>query len=183
MRILSTRRSRFLPRLWRTIARRKVSIRRSKREKESLTIKLEPNQDILATVAKNKGNRLRRWLRRRNRTAWRERAQEINAKNADIIVANDVTAEGAGFDVRYECVTLFSRDGRDRRLPRMSKTEVLSGILDEVARPSLRCYTPQSAPRSDHGRSHFGKSSAEISADSASTRHRPSIFFIAIEAQ
>ena len=51
-----------------------------------------------------------------------------------MIVANDVTAEGAGFDVDTNIVTLFSRDGRDLPLPRMSKAEVAQRILDEALR-------------------------------------------------
>jgi len=49
-------------------------------------------------------------------------------------VANDVTAEGAGFDRDTNIVTLFSRDGRDLALPKMSKSEVAQRILDEVVR-------------------------------------------------
>src|SRR5207245_11254950 len=56
------------------------------------------------------------------------------AKNADLIVANDVTAEGAGFDQDTNIVTLFSRDGRDLALPKMIKSEVAQRILDEIVR-------------------------------------------------
>ena len=39
--------------------------------------------------------------------------KKLAAKNLDLIVANDVTAEGAGFDHDTNVVSLFSRDGRD----------------------------------------------------------------------
>jgi len=45
-----------------------------------------------------------------------------------------VSAEGAGFDTETNIVTLFSRDGRDLPLARMSKTEVAHRILDEALR-------------------------------------------------
>ena len=51
-----------------------------------------------------------------------------------MIVANDVTKEGAGFDTETNIVTLFSRDGRDLALPRLSKSEVADRILDEALR-------------------------------------------------
>ena len=105
-----------------------------KREKEPLTITLEPNADILATVAKNKGNRLVVGFAAETERVAENARKKLTAKNADIIVANDVTAEGAGFDVDTNVVTLFSRDGRDVALPRMSKTEVAQRILDEVVR-------------------------------------------------
>jgi len=60
--------------------------------------------------------------------------KKLSAKNADLIVANDVTAEGAGFDQDMNIVTLFSRDGRDLALPKLSKREVAHRILDEVVR-------------------------------------------------
>jgi phosphopantothenoylcysteine decarboxylase/phosphopantothenate--cysteine ligase len=105
-----------------------------KREKESLTVTLEPNADIIATVAKNKGNRLVVGFAAETERVAENARKKLTAKNADIIVANDVTAEGAGFDVDTNVVTLFSRDGRDLALPRMSKTEVAQRILDEVVR-------------------------------------------------
>ena len=60
--------------------------------------------------------------------------KKLSAKNLDLIVANDVTAEGAGFDHDTNIVSLFSRDGRDVTLPKMSKSDVAQRILDEVVR-------------------------------------------------
>jgi phosphopantothenoylcysteine decarboxylase / phosphopantothenate---cysteine ligase len=114
-----------------------------KREKESLTITLEPNADILATVAKNKGNRLVVGFAAETERVAENARKKLAAKNADIIVANDVTAEGAGFDVDTNVVTLFSRDGRDLALPRMSKIEVAQRILDEVVRLRSVLHSPE----------------------------------------
>jgi phosphopantothenoylcysteine decarboxylase/phosphopantothenate--cysteine ligase len=114
-----------------------------KREKESLTVSLEPNADILATVAKNKGNRLIVGFAAETERVAENARKKLTAKNADIIVANDVTAEGAGFDVDTNVVTLFSRDGRDLALPRMSKTEVAQRILDEVVRLRAVLHSPE----------------------------------------
>ena len=114
-----------------------------KREKESLTISLEPNTDILATVAKNKGNRLVVGFAAETERVAENARKKLTAKNADIVVANDVTAEGAGFDVDTNVVTLFSRDGRDLALPRMSKTEVAQRILDEVVRLRSVLHSPE----------------------------------------
>ena len=114
-----------------------------KREKEALTISLEPNTDILATVAKNKGNRLVVGFAAETERVAENARKKLTAKNADIVVANDVTAEGAGFDVDTNVVTLFSRDGRDLALPRMSKTEVAQRILDEVVRLRSVLHSPE----------------------------------------
>ena len=64
---------------------------------------------------------VRRRLCRRDRSRGRTRPAQADAKAADLIVANDVTAEGAGFDHDTNIVTIFMRDGREQSLPRMSK--------------------------------------------------------------
>jgi phosphopantothenoylcysteine decarboxylase/phosphopantothenate--cysteine ligase len=52
-------------------------------------------------------------------------------KNVDLIVANDVTAPGAGFDVETNAVTIIGAD-REETLPVQSKTRVAEAILDRV---------------------------------------------------
>jgi phosphopantothenoylcysteine decarboxylase/phosphopantothenate--cysteine ligase len=116
-----------------------------KRNKESTTISLEPTPDILASVARNKGDRFIVGFAAETEHVAENARQKLAAKNADLIVANDVTAEGAGFDHDTNIVTLFARDGRDLALPRMSKSEVAQRILDEVVR--LRS-TPRTSQRS-----------------------------------
>ncbi len=105
-----------------------------KRSKEPLTIRLEPNPDILATAAAEKGSRLVVGFAAETDHVAENARKKLTTKKADLIVANDVTAEGAGFDLDTNVVTLFSRDGRDLPLPKMTKREVAERILDEVVR-------------------------------------------------
>ena len=114
-----------------------------KRNKESFTLALEPNPDILATVAKNKGERLIVGFAAETERVAENARKKLAAKNADLIVANDVTAEGAGFDHDTNIVTLFARDGRDLPLARMTKSEVAQRILDEVVRLRSVLRSPQ----------------------------------------
>lgn len=58
-------------------------------------------------------------------------AEKLRRKRVDLIVANDVTIAGAGFDVDTNQVTLVSGSGLDA-LPMMSKADVASAILDRV---------------------------------------------------
>jgi phosphopantothenoylcysteine decarboxylase/phosphopantothenate--cysteine ligase len=58
--------------------------------------------------------------------------RKLEEKNLDLIVANDVTAEGAGFDAETNVVTLIRRSGDVRALPKMSKDAVAAAILDEI---------------------------------------------------
>jgi phosphopantothenoylcysteine decarboxylase/phosphopantothenate--cysteine ligase len=105
-----------------------------KRGKEGLMLRLEPNPDILATVAREKGDRLVVGFAAETEHVAENARKKLAEKNADMIVANDVSKEGAGFDGNTNIVTLFSRDGRDLPLPRMSKPEVAERIFDEVLR-------------------------------------------------
>lgn len=105
-----------------------------KRGTDALTVRLEPNPDILATMARNKGERLVVGFAAETDHVAENARKKLIAKNADLIVANDVTAEGAGFDAETNTVTLFFKDGRDLALPRLSKAETAQRILDEALR-------------------------------------------------
>jgi phosphopantothenoylcysteine decarboxylase/phosphopantothenate--cysteine ligase len=118
-----------------------------KRSKEVLTIRLEPNTDILAALAKEKGERTVVGFAAETEQVAENARKKLAQKNADLIVANDVTAEGAGFDLDTNIVTLFSRDGRDLPLPRMSKAEVAERILDEALRLRGVLRSKPAAPR------------------------------------
>ena len=118
-----------------------------KRSKDVLEIRLESNPDILASVAAEKGARLVVGFAAETDRIAENARKKLTAKNADLIVANDVTAEGAGFDLDTNVVTLFARDGRDLPLPKMTKSEVAGRILDEVVR--LRSALRAAAQHSD----------------------------------
>jgi phosphopantothenoylcysteine decarboxylase / phosphopantothenate---cysteine ligase len=121
----------------------KPSDEKIKRGKEPVELTLEPTTDILAGVAKIKGDRLVVGFAAETQNVAENARKKLVAKSADLIVANDVTAEGAGFDHDTNIVTMFARDGRDLPLPRMSKSEVAERILDEVLRLRAALRTPQ----------------------------------------
>jgi phosphopantothenoylcysteine decarboxylase / phosphopantothenate---cysteine ligase len=103
-----------------------------KRSAGHLALELEVTPDILADLAREKGSRtLVGFAAETDGLAENARAK-LASKGADMIVANDVTREGAGFDVDTNIVTLFFRDGREVALPLMSKLDVANRILDEV---------------------------------------------------
>jgi phosphopantothenoylcysteine decarboxylase/phosphopantothenate--cysteine ligase len=108
--------------------------RKLKRSSGSITVKFEANPDILASVAKEKGARLVVGFAAETEHVADNARKKLAAKNADLMVANDVTVEGAGFDLDTNVVTLLARDGRDVVLPKMTKREVAERILDEVVR-------------------------------------------------
>lgn len=105
-----------------------------KRGKEPVNLQLEPTVDILAALAKNKGERLIVGFAAETERVAENARKKLLSKNADLIVANDVTAEGAGFDIDTNIATIFARDGHEIALPKLHKAEVAQRILDEILR-------------------------------------------------
>src|SRR5260370_42569876 len=70
-----------------------------------LTISLEPTTDILAEVARNKGQRIVVGFAAETEHVAENARKKLYAKNADLMVANDLTAEGAGLDRDTNIVT------------------------------------------------------------------------------
>jgi len=76
--------------------------------------------------------------------------EKLTSKNLDIVVANDITREGAGFDTETNVVTLITRDGGPVDFPKMAKRAVADGVIDEIVRMLDRdagCVT--ASPASD----------------------------------
>jgi phosphopantothenoylcysteine decarboxylase/phosphopantothenate--cysteine ligase len=113
-----------------------------KKSNTPLAISLEPTADILAEVATRKGHTIVVGFAAETDQVAENARKKLVSKNADLMVANDVTAEGAGFDSDTNVVTLFSRDGRDLALPKMPKSEVAQRVLDEVLRLRAVLHAP-----------------------------------------
>jgi phosphopantothenoylcysteine decarboxylase/phosphopantothenate--cysteine ligase len=99
-----------------------------------ITLELEPTPDILADVARQKGSRILVGFAAETNHVAAHAREKLAAKGVDLMVANDVTADGAGFDGDTNVVSIFARDGRQIDLPQMSKFEVALRVLDEVVR-------------------------------------------------
>ena len=105
-----------------------------KKSDGSVTVHLEPTVDILQEMASAKGDKFIVGFAAETADVAQNARKKLAAKNLDLIVANDVTAEGAGFDHDTNVVSLYYRDGRDVALPKMSKAEVAQRVLDEIVR-------------------------------------------------
>ena len=100
---------------------------------EGLSLPLVANDDILAALGREKhtGQILVGFAAETEDLLDHARGK-LAAKNLDWVVANDVTAEGAGFDGDTNIVTLLGRDGSEMALPLLTKREVAERILDAV---------------------------------------------------
>ncbi|MFZ0638568.1 MAG: bifunctional phosphopantothenoylcysteine decarboxylase/phosphopantothenate--cysteine ligase CoaBC [Candidatus Acidiferrales bacterium] len=104
-----------------------------KRSEGRLMLELEPTADILAELGREKGSAILVGFAAETERVAENARRKLAAKGADMIVANDVTQEGAGFDTDTNVVTFFLRDGREVALQKMSKFDVANRILDCVA--------------------------------------------------
>ena len=113
-----------------------VHSQKLKRGNDRLTLELEPTPDILAELSAQPSRQLSKrilvgFAAETFGLAENARAK-LGRKGADIIVANDVTQEGAGFDTDTNIVTLFVRDGSEIPLPKLSKFDVANRVLDHI---------------------------------------------------
>jgi phosphopantothenoylcysteine decarboxylase/phosphopantothenate--cysteine ligase len=117
---------------------REIAGRKIKKGEEDLVLRLGRTTDILATVARQRDT-IRRpqvvvgFAAEVADLAENARAK-LDAKDLDLIVANDVTAPDAGFAVETNRVLLLDRSGAAEELPLMSKEAVARAVLDRVVR-------------------------------------------------
>lgn len=107
---------------------RGVSDRKLKKRTQSPTLELVPNPDILTEVLPRKGSRLFIGFAAETDDVLEEARGKLVRKGLDMIVANDVTLPGAGFEVETNIVTLLTAD-RVEPLPLMSKADVAMRIV------------------------------------------------------
>jgi phosphopantothenoylcysteine decarboxylase/phosphopantothenate--cysteine ligase len=107
-----------------------------KRGEAGITLDLEPTPDILAELgrarAQDGASRILVGFAAETNALADNARSKLRRKGADMVVANDVTQEGAGFDTDTNIVTIFTRDGREIPLPKLTKLEVANRILDCV---------------------------------------------------
>ncbi|HEY7366810.1 MAG TPA: bifunctional phosphopantothenoylcysteine decarboxylase/phosphopantothenate--cysteine ligase CoaBC [Methylomirabilota bacterium] len=100
--------------------------------KLEMSLELVPNPDILAEVAaRQTGAFIVGFAAETHEVATNARAK-LAAKGIDLLVANDVSQQGIGFDAEDNQVLLIDRWGGERALPRMPKAEVADAILSHV---------------------------------------------------
>ncbi len=102
-----------------------------KRRQEGLSLSLVRTPDILAEVEPRAGL-VRVGFAAESEDLVANARKKLEEKGLDLIVANDVTAEGAGFGADTNKVTLLDRKG-EHDVPLMSKYDVAGSILDSVA--------------------------------------------------
>lgn len=96
-------------------------------------LELERTKDILFELGKKKKHQVLVGFAAETNKVEEYAKGKLEKKNADMIVANNVKAEGAGFGTDTNIVTIFKKDGAPLELPLMSKQEVAKRILIEAS--------------------------------------------------
>ncbi|MEA3465437.1 MAG: bifunctional phosphopantothenoylcysteine decarboxylase/phosphopantothenate--cysteine ligase CoaBC [Thermodesulfobacteriota bacterium] len=103
-----------------------------KKKADDMTLELEKTTDILAELGQSKQGRVLVGFAAETQDLLKNAEDKLKRKNLDLIVANDITQSGAGFDVDTNIVKLLHADGRVEELPQLSKDEVAHQLLDRV---------------------------------------------------
>lgn len=110
----------------------KVAEQKIKKTDENLTIVLEKNPDILAELGQLKKHQFLVGFAAETRELISYAQDKIRRKNLDMIVANDVTLTGAGFNSDTNIVKLLYKDGAMEELPIMTKEQLADIIFDKI---------------------------------------------------
>lgn len=103
-----------------------------KKTGEPISLELVPTPDILEELGRKKEGRILVGFAAETEAVIERAREKLLKKNLDLVVANDVTKEGAGFGSETNLVTILDREGNVEELPLLSKAEVAHRILDRV---------------------------------------------------
>ncbi len=115
------------------------SPRKTKKSKGDISIRLERTKDILKSLGEKKQDRVLVGFSAETENLVENSRKKMEEKNLDLVVANDVTAPGAGFGEDTNVACLVGRE-KIEELPLMSKFELAERILDtikELEKPSV----------------------------------------------
>ncbi len=107
-----------------------VSNSKIKKSSDEMTLTLIKNPDIAYNIGMKKGNRVLVGFAAETDDLYDNAKSKLSNKNMDMIVANDVTKEGAGFNSDTNIVSIILKSGEIIKLPIMSKEKVADEILN-----------------------------------------------------
>lgn len=104
-----------------------------KKQEGGQMLELERTKDILLELGQRKTHQVLVGFAAETNDVEEYARKKLAKKNADMIVANNVKQEGAGFGFDTNIVTIFKRDGKVTELPLMTKNEVATQLLTEIS--------------------------------------------------
>lgn len=111
---------------------RQVELHKIKKKGRVLVLEMERTSDILASLGKQKGNRILVGFAAETREILSNARKKLKNKNLDMIVANDVGKKNTGFAADVTKASIILADGSTEDLPEMGKDELADRILDKI---------------------------------------------------
>jgi phosphopantothenoylcysteine decarboxylase / phosphopantothenate---cysteine ligase len=111
---------------------KRVFDKKIKKQPGDYVIEMERTIDILKTLGEQKTSQILVGFAAETDHVEEYARQKLESKRLDMVVANNVSKEGAGFASDTNIVTIFKRDGSVRSLPLMSKKQAAEEILIEI---------------------------------------------------
>jgi len=102
------------------------------KKKDQLTLSLVKTPDILEEMGKEKGSAFLVGFAAETENLITNAQKKLKVKNIDLMVANDVTQPGAGFESDTNIVTLLTPEGKSEKLPKLTKGQLAHKIFDQV---------------------------------------------------
>jgi phosphopantothenoylcysteine decarboxylase/phosphopantothenate--cysteine ligase len=116
-----------------------------KKGEQNLTIELCPTVDILKELGKIKDKQILVGFAAETDQVAMNAKKKLEEKNLDLLVANDVSKEGAGFEVDTNIVSILYRNGQVEEFPLLTKAEIATLVLDRIAAlPRFECQVKES---------------------------------------
>ncbi|HHQ0139949.1 TPA: bifunctional phosphopantothenoylcysteine decarboxylase/phosphopantothenate--cysteine ligase CoaBC [Listeria innocua] len=111
-----------------------VSEQKIKKQPGDFTIEMKRTKDILLEIGQNKtADQVVIGFAAETENLETNALKKLTSKNADMIVANNISEAGAGFSGDTNIVTLYRKDGSNEALPLLDKKEVAEHIIEEAA--------------------------------------------------
>ncbi|WP_017753676.1 bifunctional phosphopantothenoylcysteine decarboxylase/phosphopantothenate--cysteine ligase CoaBC [Calidifontibacillus oryziterrae] len=104
-----------------------------KKQDGDLSIEMERTIDILKTLGEKKEHQILIGFAAETENVQAYAEKKLQTKNLDMIVANNVKQEGAGFGVDTNVITMYTRTGETNELPLLSKREAANEIIKKVS--------------------------------------------------
>jgi len=112
---------------------------------DGLRLELVRTPDILRGLGERKGGRILVGFAAETERLLENARTKLEEKNLDLVVANDVTRSGVGFEGETNAAVILHREGREVPMPLVSKRELADAIWDEVVRLRSRLREPARA--------------------------------------
>ncbi|MFI5322835.1 MAG: bifunctional phosphopantothenoylcysteine decarboxylase/phosphopantothenate--cysteine ligase CoaBC [Thermodesulfobacteriota bacterium] len=103
-----------------------------KKDNNKMVLNLERTKDILKTIGENKNSRIVVGFAAETENLLKNARDKLKRKNADMIIANDISAPGAGFETDTNIVKLVYRDGKTEEIARSPKSVIAKKVFDKI---------------------------------------------------